>query len=103
MSDRFLAVVLALCLALPLCLSLDDDLFESRDIAGDKAALRLPPLSQNESLTEEKAPSPEVEAAARRFSELAVEALEREAEGLESAITWRPYPPKPQSAPPTDR
>lgn len=93
MSDRFLAVVLALCLALPLCLSLDDDLFESRDTLEDKAEFRLPPLSQNESLSEKKAPSPEAEAAARRFSELAVEALEREAGGLEGAITWRPYPP----------
>ena len=101
MSDRFLAVVLALCLALPLCLSLDDDLFESRDTVEDKAALRLPPLSPSENLTEESAPSPEAEAAARRFSELAVEALEREAEGLEGAITWRPYPPARRDPRPT--
>lgn len=108
MSDRLLAVVLALVLALPLFVSLDSDLFAPRMQAEVPTAPQLDGTSPEsassksaspESLAlEEEVMAREVMEAAKRFSQLAIEAMERQTLGLEDAVTWR-SPPTPASAP----
>ena len=103
MSDRLLAVVLALVLALPLFVSLDGDLFAPRigpeTDAMPRADSAAPESPSPEGLAlEEEVMTREVMDAARRFSQLAVEAMERQALGLEDAVTWRSAP-TPATAP----
>ena len=92
MSDRLLAVSLALVLALPLFFSLDGDLFDHSSgpqPAGDPAATIA--LPDAEALEQELRAQAAIEAA-RRFSVQAVEAMENEAHGLEDSLTWRSAP-----------
>ncbi len=92
MSNRLLAVSLALTLALPLFLSLDGDLFDpatdARPAGDPAAAIALPDA---EALEQELRAQAAIEAA-RRFSVQAVEAMEKEAQGLEDSVTWRSAP-----------
>ena len=99
MSDRFLAITLALVLALPLCLSLDGDLFDSRqqpDPAAQAESLLAAPLPEtppdDDQLLQEVARE-----AARRFSHQALEAMQQQVreldlEALDNKVTWRSAP-----------
>lgn len=101
MSDRLLAITLALILALPLFVSLDGDLFDPRRQPGPavetEALLQAPaPAGLLES------PAPDTAAltarareAARRLSIQALEAMDKQSQGLENAITWRSAPTLP--------
>ncbi len=96
MSDRFLAIILALLLALPLCLSLDGDLFESRqapDPAAPAESLLAAPVPEPAAV-EDQLLQDVAREAARRFSARALEAMRQQARELEREardhkVTWR--------------
>ncbi len=89
MSDHLLAVTLALCLALPLCLSLDSDLFANREKVHRSQPVQITqmePLSAVSSSIE--AVNRQEQEAGRRFSILAVEVMEQKAGSLDVSPVW---------------
>lgn len=92
MSDRFLAITLALVLALPLCLSLDGDLFGHQDDPRQTGVVVPGAQSSDAEPLDEEIRSEEMLKAARRFSLLAVEVMKREAQGLQENVPRQPQP-----------
>ena len=94
MSDRFLAITLALLLALPLCLSLDGDLFESREAQDAAVPVESLLADPEPAAVEDQLLQDVAREAARRFSARALEAMRQQARELEREardhkVTWR--------------
>lgn len=96
MSDRLLAVSLALVLALPLLVSLDGDLFDQSRF--DQSSQAGPPIDGERpaDASDDAILSGTAREAARRFHVRALEGQDDAPQEPERSLTWRHDPPMPQ-------